>query len=66
MAEQIIRIMCPNLRCRSVLGVPAEARGRMVRCRHCGTNIRIPNKQQPEAAPPKPAEGANQAPPAAA
>jgi hypothetical protein len=64
MPDQIIRIMCPNLRCRSVLGVPPEARGRMVRCRHCGTNIRIPQKPQtppPDAA--KPADGAAPAAP---
>ena len=59
----IIRIMCPNLKCRSILGVPAEARGKLVRCRKCGTNIEIPHRREvvePEPAPP--AEGA--APPA--
>lgn len=40
-----VRIMCPNLRCRAVLAVPGEARGRMVRCRSCATNIRIPEKK---------------------
>ncbi|NUQ66935.1 MAG: hypothetical protein HUU18_01455 [Phycisphaerales bacterium] len=34
--------MCPNLTCRKVLAVPAAARGKTVRCRCCGTNIRIP------------------------
>jgi hypothetical protein len=43
-------MMCPNLRCRAVLGVPAEARGRTVRCRNCGCSIRIPKAR------PKPAE----------
>lgn len=37
-----VRIMCPNLVCRKVLAVPAAARGRTVRCKICGTNIRIP------------------------
>jgi len=36
--------MCPNLRCRAVLAVPGEARGRMVRCRNCGMNIMVPPK----------------------
>lgn len=52
MPDHVIRIMCPNLRCRSILAVPTEARGRMVRCRNCGTNIKVPAK--PEQA--KPAE----------
>lgn len=42
MAEDVIRIMCPNLTCRKVLAVPESARGKTVRCRNCGTNIRIP------------------------
>ncbi len=60
MAEGVVRIMCPNLRCRAVLAVPTEARGRLVRCRNCGMSIKIPAKgggvtkanPVPEAAPP--------------
>jgi ribosomal protein S27E len=37
-----IKIMCPNLSCGKVLAVPTAARGKVVRCRHCGTTIRIP------------------------
>lgn len=54
-ATTTIRVMCPNLRCRAVLGVPAEARGRLVRCKNCGMNIRIPDKSDkpaPVEAPP--------------
>lgn len=61
--SDVIRIMCPNLRCRSVLGVPVAARGRMVRCKHCGTNVKIPQKKE-AAAPAAPADekaGADQA-----
>jgi len=47
MAESAIRIMCPNLRCKAVLAVPAEARGRMVRCRACSANIKVPLKREP-------------------
>ena len=50
MAVSAIRIMCPNLRCRAVLAVPAEARGRMVRCRSCGTSIKVPATQEIKAA----------------
>ncbi|MDX2114886.1 MAG: hypothetical protein SFZ24_04590 [Planctomycetota bacterium] len=44
MPENVIRVMCPNLRCRAILAVPAGARGRLVRCRACATNIKIPTK----------------------
>ena len=45
MAAGTIKMMCPNLRCRAILGVPAEARGKTVRCRNCGGNIKIPQKR---------------------
>ncbi|MAD78606.1 MAG: hypothetical protein CMJ51_04455 [Planctomycetaceae bacterium] len=44
---QVIRIMCPNLGCQRVLAVPDHARGKLVRCRSCGTNIRIPAMRDP-------------------
>lgn len=50
----VVRIMCPNLRCRAVLAVPPEARGRLVRCRNCGMNIKIPAKAEPVKAEPVP------------
>ena len=34
--------MCPNLSCQRVLAVPEGARGKVVRCRACGMNIKIP------------------------
>ena len=40
--EDVVRIMCPNLGCQRVLAVPGAARGKVVRCRGCGSNIRIP------------------------
>ena len=40
--DEVIRIMCPNLSCQRVLAVPTSARGKLVRCRGCGSNIRIP------------------------
>ena len=42
MANDHLRIMCPNLSCRKVLAVPQSARGKTVRCRGCSTSIRIP------------------------
>lgn len=62
MAQSSVRIMCPNLVCRKILAVPAECRGKTVRCRNCGTNIRIPAKDAPgSAAEAPPAKGSSQA-----
>ncbi len=62
MAEETIRIMCPNLTCRRVLAVPTSARGRTVRCRGCGINIRVPSKTETVKAPPPPEPAAEEAP----
>jgi hypothetical protein len=62
---ETIRVMCPNLVCRKILAVPTAARGKTVRCRGCGTNIRIPAELASSA--PKPAAAPSAAPaPAAA
>jgi hypothetical protein len=42
MSSETVRILCPNLTCRRVLAVPTSARGKVVRCKNCGTNIKIP------------------------
>ncbi|MGB0768312.1 MAG: hypothetical protein ACPGYV_11450 [Phycisphaeraceae bacterium] len=44
MANSAIRLLCPNLRCRTLLAVPITARGKNVRCRQCGTRIQVPTK----------------------
>ncbi len=44
-----VRFICPNLACRSVLSVPSKARGKTVRCRSCGSNIRVPMGEKPKA-----------------
>ncbi|MCC6426694.1 MAG: hypothetical protein IT435_07720 [Phycisphaerales bacterium] len=43
MTPQTVKIMCPKLTCRKVLSVPDTARGRTVRCRGCGTAIKVPS-----------------------
>lgn len=53
--------MCPNLTCRKVLAVPKAARGKTVRCRNCGTMIRIP-EEKPKPQPQQPADSADQKP----
>ncbi|MFO0828692.1 MAG: hypothetical protein U0572_11175 [Phycisphaerales bacterium] len=40
--DEVVRIMCPKLGCQRILAVPAAARGKLVRCRTCGSNIRVP------------------------
>jgi len=48
-----IRMICPSLKCRAILSVPGSARGRTVRCRQCGSNIRVPSSPKaPDPAPP--------------
>jgi len=50
-AGGMIRLLCPNLKCRRVLAVPDSARGRAIRCGACGTSVRVP-----DSSPAKPAE----------
>jgi hypothetical protein len=42
MAGETVKLICPNLRCRALLSVPAVARGKIVRCRQCGTRVKVP------------------------
>jgi hypothetical protein len=44
------QLICPNLRCRKILSVPDEARGKLVRCQHCRTMFRVPDMKRPSAA----------------
>jgi hypothetical protein len=46
-----MRLICPNLRCRKVLTVPEEVRGRIVKCQHCQTMLRVPKPANPTPAP---------------
>ena len=48
-----VQIICPNLRCRRVLSVPDDVRGKMVKCQQCQTPLRVPMlPQKPQAAGP--------------
>jgi len=49
-----IRVMCPNLKCRSVLVVAEGQRGIKVRCPSCTTDFRVPNPRPPVPALPQP------------
>lgn len=60
------QLICPNLRCRKILSVPDEARGKLVRCQHCRTMFRVPEPKRVAPAPAAAAtaeEGDDQAPP---
>ena len=48
MSAQVIRLICPNLTCRTILSVPGMARGKDVRCRACGAKVRIPMPKPPK------------------
>lgn len=50
MSAPNVRIMCPKLTCRKVLAVPDNCRGKTVRCKSCGTNIRVPGGKDKKAA----------------
>lgn len=42
MSTNLIRLICPNLKCRKILSVPLAARGKTVRCRNCGMRVSVP------------------------
>lgn len=42
-----VTLLCPNLNCKAVLQVPEAARGKTVRCGHCGQTFRVPLKKKP-------------------
>ena len=38
-----VTLICPNLKCRTILQVPDKARGRKVKCGRCGRTFLVPN-----------------------
>lgn len=40
-----VQMLCPNLRCRKVLSVPEEVRGKVVKCQHCDTLFKVPEQK---------------------
>jgi hypothetical protein len=45
-----VQLICPNLRCRKILSVPDEVRGKLVKCQHCQTMFRVPDGRKSPAA----------------
>ena len=54
-----VLLLCPNLRCRKILSVPEGIRGKTVKCQHCQTIVRVPDKQQPPTQPAAAAAASN-------
>ena len=46
-----IRILCPNLKCRAILTVPDDTRGKKVGCGHCSSVLMVPKVQTTVKAP---------------
>ena len=38
-----VTLICPNLKCRTILQVPATVRGKKVRCGRCGRTFVVPS-----------------------
>ena len=53
MPPDVIRLICPNLKCRAILVAPASTRGKSVRCKGCGMKVGVPGAPLP-AEPAKP------------
>jgi hypothetical protein len=45
-----VQLICPSLRCRKILTVPEEVRGKLVKCQYCQTQFRVPAVKKAEAA----------------
>jgi LSD1 subclass zinc finger protein len=46
-----VKMICPNLKCRKILSVPDEVRGKQVKCQFCQTTFRVPTSAPKPAAP---------------
>jgi len=51
-----ITLQCPRLRCRAILRVPDNTRGKLVRCSECGSAFVVPSSGKPTVATRTPAE----------
>ena len=45
-----VQIICPSLKCRKILAVPEEFRGKTVKCQYCQTVLRVPHYNPPATA----------------
>ena len=41
-----VQMICPSLRCRKILSVPEDVRGKLVKCQHCQTMFRVPEARK--------------------
>ncbi|MFQ5501669.1 MAG: hypothetical protein ACE5EQ_05135 [Phycisphaerae bacterium] len=40
---EMVMMLCPSLKCRKVLRVPASCRGKQVRCQYCNMTFKVPD-----------------------
>ncbi len=41
-----VQLICPSLKCRKLLTVPDDVRGKMVKCQYCQTTFRVPDAKR--------------------
>jgi LSD1 subclass zinc finger protein len=41
-----VQMICPSLKCRKILSVPDDVRGKLVKCQHCQTMFRVPEARK--------------------
>jgi hypothetical protein len=41
-----VQLICPSLRCRKILSVPDDVRGKLVKCQHCQSMFRVPERKR--------------------
>ena len=46
-----VQLICPSLRCRKILTVPDDVRGKLVRCQYCQNQFRVPTPKRPATEP---------------
>ena len=40
-----VQLICPNLKCRKILAVPDELRGKSVKCQFCQSVLKVPTSK---------------------
>lgn len=45
-SAELVMMLCPNLKCRKVLRVPASCRGKHVRCQFCHMTFEVPRPKK--------------------
>ena len=46
-----VHVICPSLRCRKILTMNDDVRGKLVKCRYCDMEFRVPQLKRTPIAP---------------